>query len=149
MGGSGPWLFMPRLRPFGGRWRVTQSKKCAAAISCRLAAGLRLFRFPGALRALRFRHVAAFYAVVDVTVADSAQRLVIEADLTGGLAQLLGKLVQRLEVVGGGGNFSFAGLEEFLVALIDQPRNLAAHQVAGLGKQTHTAVGSAFDGGGA
>src|SRR5258708_21109190 len=113
---------------------------------CGLASSI--FRgLPGALGTLRFRQVAAFHAIVHVTIADGAERFVVQAHSAQRFAQFFGELVYRLQVVGCGGNLGFAGLEEFLMALVDKPGDIAADQVTGLGKDAPRGVLVLFNGG--
>src|SRR5215471_15340856 len=116
--------------------------------SCRLAA-LRFFFFPCPLRALCLRQVPAFDPVIDIAVADCTQRLVIKAHLTKSFTQLLGELMQRLQVISRRGNLSLRGLKELLVALVDQARDLSIHQITWLRKDADNAVLGPLDGRGA
>src|SRR4029077_11148704 len=95
------------------------------------------------------RQVAVLNPVIGIAIADRTQGLVVQAGLTGGLAQLFRELMQGLEMVGGGRNLCFCGLEELLLSLVDQPRDLAADQDAGLGKETHSAIIGFLNGRGA
>src|SRR6266700_2649711 len=110
-----------------------------------LAAGI-LLGFPGALRTLRFGKVPVYHAIIDVTIADRAQRLVVQAGLTGSFAQFFRELVEGLEMIGGCRDFGLGGLEKLLVSLIDQTGNLRADQETRLGKETHTAIIGLLDG---
>src|SRR5215467_154523 len=123
-----PHVFSPAPRD---GWSYRGCREAAARFMTPLgglAAGLWLLVLPGALRALRFGHVSSFHPIVDVAIADRAQRFVVQADLPSGFAQLFREFVQRFQVVGGGRDFGFGGLEEFLVSLVDQARDLAAYQ---------------------
>src|SRR5262249_21393114 len=75
--------------------------------------------------------------------------LVIKTHFTKSLAQFLGELMQRLQMISCGRNLSLRILEELLVALVDQAGNLSTHQITWLGKNADAAVLGPLDGGGA
>src|SRR5262249_56298339 len=93
------------------------------------------------------RQVAALHPIVDVAVADRAQRLVIKTHFTKSLAQFLGELMQRLQMISCGRNLSLRILEELLVALVDQAGNLSTHQITWPGKNADPAALGPLDGG--
>jgi hypothetical protein len=86
------------------------------------------------------RLLAAFDAVVEVAVAGGAEGLVVEADGAGGLVELLGEGVEGAEMVGGGGNLEVGGVEELLVALVEEMGDLAIEQEAGTGDHEDRAL---------
>ena len=82
----------------------------------------------------------ALDAVVDVGVAGGAKGFVVEAGGAGSLVQLVGEVVDGAEVVGGGGDLKATGLEEFLVAAIEDAGDLSAEQIAGPSDEQDVAV---------
>src|SRR6266481_793331 len=72
----------------------------------------------------------ALDAVVLVDVAGGAEGLVVEAGGAGGFLELFAELVDGAEMVGGGGDLQAAGLEELLVATVEQAGDLSAEQPA-------------------
>ena len=84
-----------------------------------------------------------------VDVAGGAEGLVVEARGAGGFLQLFAEFVDGAEVVGGGRDLQLAGLEELLVAAVEQAGDLAVEQPAGAGEDLDSAVGSGGDLGGA
>jgi hypothetical protein len=79
----------------------------------------------------RVQLFAAFDAVVVIGVAGGAEGLVVEADGADGLVELLGEGVEGAEVVGAGRNLEVGGVEELLVTLVEEVRDLAVEQEAG------------------
>src|SRR5579863_2295797 len=49
-------------------------------------------------------------------------------------------------MVRGGRNFGFGGFKKLLVSLVDELRNLATNQVAGIGENLHSIVAVLLDG---
>ena len=77
------------------------------------------------------RGFTALEAVIDVQIARGSQRLVIQIDGAGHLLQFFAEQVNRLQLAGRGGSFKFGGLQELLVAAVQQPGHLASHQRSG------------------
>jgi hypothetical protein len=90
--------------------------------------------------------LAAFDAVVEIAVAGGAEGLVVEADGADGLVELLGEAVKGAEMVGGGGDLEVRGVEELLVALVEEMGDLAVEQEAGTGDHEDGAVVQGFAG---
>ncbi len=66
-----------------------------------------------------------------IHIAGRPQRLVVQACGPDRLIQLFAELVNRTQVVSRSGNLQLTGLDELLVAAIQQPGDLAAQQPAG------------------
>lgn len=95
-----------------------------------------------------FAFVAMPDAVIEVAVADGAKALVVEDGDAEGEKQLLLEAGERLQVGGGDGDLGIGGFEELLVAAVDEARELAADNLAGLeGELGGTAGGGVEDGG--
>ncbi len=125
---------------------VAESRTERAKLSG-LFSGL-LLAFPGAFGTLGLRQVTVLNAVIGITVAHGAQRLVVEAGGTSSFSEFFRKLMNGLEMFSGGWNFSLGGLEKLLVALVDKAGDFAANLDTGLGKETGRAIIAALNGGG-
>ena len=86
---------------------------------------------------------APFQAVVEIAVADRAQRLVIEAGRASGGMQLFCKGMQRAQTISGCGKLSATGAEEFLIAVINQRGVFTGNNAAGMASAGYGTVGSA------
>src|SRR6202167_1717713 len=97
--------------------------------------------FPGPLRPVDRRFVVVLKAIVVVGVAHRSQRLVVKTGQPERNLQLLGKRLQRLQVVRSRRNFGLRILQELLVTAVDQLRDLAANQVSGIRENLHPILG--------
>src|SRR5215469_12552918 len=88
------------------------------------------------------RLLAALHAIVVVHVARRAEGLVVESRPSSRFVQFFAELVEGTQVIGGGRNLDFAGLEKFLVAPVEQTGDLAAEHTARTDKQLDRAIGS-------
>lgn len=90
-----------------------------------------LSEFPGSTTNGFGLLLAAAEAVVLVNVAGGAEGLVVEADAADGLGELFLKLMDGVELGGGGGQFELPGPNELLIAAIKETSDFSPHKNAG------------------
>jgi len=89
--------------------------------------------------------ITALYSVVEIDIANRSKGFVVEAVNLGALAQLFGEMMDGAEVISGGRHFKLAGLQEFLIAAIEQTADFAPEEEARIGrKERFLAVGRLF-----
>src|ERR1035437_788214 len=109
---------------------------CRALTSCPL---------PRTLRAFRFRQITSAQAIVHIRLADGAQSFIVEADCANPFLQFFGELVQRLEVISRGRMLGLRSLQDLLIAMIDEFRDLATHEISRIGEYLDATIFGAFD----
>jgi hypothetical protein len=87
-------------------------------------------QLPRWCRSLRFGQIPSLHAVVHVAITGGAERGVVEAVGANGKLQFFAELMNRPQMIGGGGHFELAGLEKLLEAAIEQAGQFASEQVA-------------------
>ncbi len=78
--------------------------------------------------------------VVLIAIAGGSKRLIIKQYGPGRRFHLLVKTVQGVQLVGGGRNLQFAGLEELLIPAVHQPCDLPSQHPSGTGQKAHRRV---------
>lgn len=82
------------------------------------------------VRAWFWSRFATFNPVVEVQIADRAQRQIVVVGSSDRLAQFFIERVQGMQMGSRRGNFYLAGAQEFLIAAVDEERNFAANDAA-------------------
>src|SRR6185312_7215236 len=139
----------------GGQRQILAARALRMAMTTRGAHAVDTESGPEGGRGIRFPRlglaalVAVPDAIVEVAVADRAQALVVEHGDATGEAELVFEAGEVADLLGPGGALGVGGLEEFLVAAVNEQGQLAVHDQAGRGGEFDAAVGGSREHGGA